>query len=275
MGEWGRVVIMLSLAIAASAALLALLWQFGWLSMAHKRRVVRRELVAAYRVLAGFAVFLILLFAYPPPTADKVSSAIALMIVFAACMAMVWYLSSRTDEWVNGPRVGERMNSEILFEEVGDDDDDEDGTIYGWSVQPVVDDKLRQSQRDTHSGGAVQGSAGEVRQPVSASESGRTGSAGGSASCISRGESASADRSGASELADGNRARTRGDGERNGVVVYPAVAPTNRSGRGRRLAGALVPRQSASNDGASQGGYDARSAAVSATIAGAGAQSGN
>lgn len=187
MENWGRVVVMLPIAIAASVFILWLAWREGWTQR------------PGGRIAAGCVCYVLLLIAYPPPVAQglQVASMLAGLVAGAAMMVVAWVTGGKAQ----GPRVGQAINmqSEILFEDMeGDNGDEMD--IDGWVVVPVDGDDggLHDDGRRTDRGSEVPGADGA-------------------------GSSAGADEAG------------------NGVAKGAANPASNRSGRGRRLSGAVVP----------------------------------
>ena len=261
MGIDSRALVMLPIAMTASVFILWLAWREGW----------TRQWFG--RVATGLLCYALLLIAFPPPVPQdyQILSLVAPLAVGAVMMLVAWITGSKPVH--HGPRVGQPMMSEILFEEIDDDENDEDDTIYGWSMQPVDDVGMREPQRNQDSGSASQSGHSEVRLPSGGSESAGTGSASGGGSSVSASQSGCASGSSERTSASVNGERTGRNGKRNGVVAGLAVSSTYRGGRGRRLAGDLVQGQSALDHGDGSG-YDAHGAAVTATITGASTQSG-
>ena len=251
---------MLPIAMAASVFILWIAWREGW---------TRRW---SGRLATGLMCYVLLLIAFPPPVPQgyQVLSIAAALVVGAAMLTVAWVTGRAPAQ--HGPRVGERMMSEILFEEI-DGEDDEDDTIYGWSMQPVDDVGMREPQRNQDSGSASEVGSSPVRLASGGSESTGTGSASSGASSGSASQSGRVGGSSERTSASVNGERTGRNGKRNGVVAGVAVSAAYRGGRGRRLSGDLVQGQSAPGHGDGSG-YDAHGAAVTATITSASAQSG-
>ena len=260
MGIDSRAVIMLPIAMAASVFILWIAWREGW---------TRRW---SGRVATGLMCYILLLIAFPPPVPQgyQVLSIAAALVVGAVMLTVAWVTGRAPAQ--HGPRVGERMMSEILFEEI-DGEDDEDDTIYGWSMQPVDDVGMREPQRNQDSGSASEVGSSPVRLASGGSESTGTGSASSGASSGSASQSGRVGGSSERTSSSVNGARTGKNRTGNGMVAGVAVSSAYRGGRGRRLSGDLVQGQSAPGHGDGSG-YDAHGAAVTATITGASTQSG-
>lgn len=252
---------MLPIAMTASVFILWLAWREGW----------TRQWFG--RVATGLLCYALLLIAFPPPVPQdyQILSLVAPLAVGAVMMLVAWITGSKPVH--HGPRVGQPMMSEILFEEIDDDENDEDDTIYGWSMQPVDDVGMREPQRNQDSGSASEVGSSQVRLASGGSESAGAGSASSGASSGSASQSGRVGGSSERTSTSVNGARTGKNRTGNGMVAGVAVSAAYRGGRGRRLSGDLVQGQSAPGHGDGSG-YDAHGTAVTATITSASAQSG-
>lgn len=239
-------VALLAVAIAASVAILWLFGGQGWLR------------TIPGRIGAGALIFMVLVIAFPPPLAPG-WQIVTLVVGLALAAAVMLGADSAAPRAATATADG-RFMYEMDFEGEGIEDDDileDDETDDQWVVVPAAvvagPGGLRDEERGGAGGGAGADGSGAVSDAGSAGAGGR------------------ADRGSESGGGRQDRAGAGNDRTGNGVVVYPAVAAADRGAgrrpRGRRLAGALVPREGVSGAGAGAGGYDAAGAVATASIA--------
>lgn len=199
---------MLTIAIAGSSGILWLAGANGWLTN------------WAGRAGAGLLIYMILLIAFPPPSAAWQLGALVAGMGLAAVLFAVWWLS---DGQQTGPY---QAMVDFNFEEDDSEDIDEDD----WIFEPV--------------GAAAGAQPDSDRLRVVSAERTPDRRGGGEAGSGTSGER-SLERTRTDSVprfADSDSQGAGGDGEGKRVHSDPAVADPGRRGRGRRLAGALVAR---------------------------------
>lgn len=239
-------VALLAVAIAASVAILWLFGGQGWL-----RKVPGR-------IGAGALIFMVLVIAFPPPLAPG-WQVVTLVVGLGIAAAVMLGADSAQPRAATATADGRFMfDMDFDGEGIEGDDilEDDEGDGDDWIVVPVSvagAGGLRDEERGGAGGSASADGSGAVRQP------------GGTSGSVGVGGD------GAGEQPNGNREGAGEDHAGNGVVGGVALAAADRSfgrrPRGRRLAGALVPREGVSGAGAGAGGYDAAGAATAASIA--------
>lgn len=269
--------VMIPIAVCMSGALMATLWRVGAMQRGRRYWWLARLCVALFAYIA-------INIAYPLNESNPIIKAVALIGYGVVFVGVTWLIADRADAPAVA-RVGEKAKPyHLVYGFDWDKVDSEGGTDEedGWIMEPAspvagvagagVGIGMHDAQRDADSGGASENGSSEVRQPVSAGESGRSGSESSGGSGSSAGESGRTGGNGTGEQPGGNRQGGGGDQARDSMVVYPTVAPVNRNpvrrGRGRRLVGAMVPRTGAPGDGsgANANGYDAATAVAVSSI---------